>query len=114
VRSVEDPRLVERLAAQGITCEVCPSSNVSLGVAPDEASVPLRRLVAAGVPVALGADDPLLFGPRLVRQYEIARDVHGFTPAELADLARMSIRGSAAPDDTRTRLLSDVDAWLAA
>ena len=114
VRAVEDPRLVERLAASGITCEVCPSSNVSLGVAPDEASVPVRKLVEAGVPVALGADDPLLFGRRLVRQYEIARDVHGFTPAELAELARMSVRGSAAPPDTRARLLAGIDDWLAA
>lgn len=114
VRSVEDPRIVERLAAKGITCEVCPSSNVSLGVEPDEASVPIRALVEAGVPVALGADDPLLFGTRLVKQYEIARDVHGFTPAELAELARMSIHSSAAPPDTRSRLLADIDAWLAA
>src|SRR6267154_296639 len=113
VRSVEDPRLVERLATAGITCEVCPSSNVSLGVAPDEASVPLRTLVEAGVPVALGADDPLLFGRRLVKQYEIARDVHRFTPAELAELGRMSIRGSAAPPDARSRLLSAIDTWLA-
>jgi len=114
VRSVENPEVVKRLAEGSITCEVCPSSNVSLGVVPDEASVPVRKLVEAGVPVALGADDPLLFGNRLVKQYEIARDVHGFTPAELAELARMSIRGSAAPDDTRARLLSEIDAWLAA
>lgn len=114
VRAVEDPGVVKRLAAENITCEVCPSSNVSLGVAPDEAAVPVRRLVDAGVPVALGADDPLLFGQRLVRQYEIARDVHGFSPAELAELARMSIRGSAAPSDTQGRLLSEIDAWLAA
>src|ERR1700744_4543382 len=113
VRSVEDPRLVERLAAGSITCEVCPSSNVSLGVEPDEASVPVRTLVAAGVPVALGADDPLLFGRRLVKQYEIARDVHACTPTELAELARMSIRGSAAPPDTQARLLSAIDTWLA-
>jgi adenosine deaminase len=114
VRSVEDPALLEQLAAGSITCEVCPSSNVSLGVVPDEASVPIRTLVAAGVPVALGADDPLLFGKRLVKQYEIARDVHGFTPPELADLARMSVRGSAAPADTQTRLLTAIDAWLTA
>lgn len=114
VRSAEDPSLVERLAAAGVTCEVCPSSNVSLGIAQDERSVPVRTLFGAGVPVALGADDPLLFGRRLVKQYEIARDVHGFTPAELAELARMSVRGSAAPSDTRARLLSGIDTWLAA
>src|SRR5207248_7710978 len=70
----EDPAVVKRLAADWVTCEVCPSSNVALGVAASPAQVPLRRLVEAGVPVALGADDPLLFGTRLTAQYEIARD----------------------------------------
>jgi adenosine deaminase len=114
VRSVENPRVVERLAAGQVTCEVCPSSNVSLGVVPEEAAVPVRTLFEAGVPVALGADDPLLFGRRLVKQYEIARDVQGFTSAELAELARMSVRGSAAPPEVRKRLLSAIDTWLAA
>jgi adenosine deaminase len=112
VRAVEDPELVERLASAGVTCEVCPSSNVALGVEPGLAQVPVRTLVSAGVPVALGADDPLLFGRRLVRQYEVARDVHGFSAAELAELARMSIRGSAAPSDIRARLLSEINSWL--
>jgi adenosine deaminase len=113
VRSVEDPRLLERLAAEGITCEVCPSSNVALGVAPDPESVPIRILFEAGVPIALGADDPVLFGRRLVKQYQIARDVHAFTPPELAELARQSVQSSAAPPDTRARLLTAIDAWLA-
>ncbi len=54
------------------------------------------------MPVALGADDPLLFGPRLTAQYEIARDAHGFTDFELADLARMAVvivgRAGTGPD----------------
>jgi adenosine deaminase len=112
VRAVEDPEVVKRLAAADVTLEVCPSSNVGLGVEPNAAAVPVRTLFEAGVPVALGADDPLLFGRRLVKQYEIARDVHGFTPQELADLARMSVLGSAAPDSVRTRLLVAIDAWL--
>jgi adenosine deaminase len=112
VRAVEDPEVVKRLAAGGVTLEVCPSSNVALGVEPDAAAVPVRILFEAGVPVALSADDPLLFGRRLVRQYEIARDVHGFSPRELADLARMSVLGSAAPPSVRTRLLTAIDTWL--
>jgi adenosine deaminase len=112
VRAVEDPEVVKRLAAGGVTLEVCPSSNVALGVEPDAAAVPVRILFEAGVPVALGADDPLLFGRRLVRQYEIARDVHGFSRRELADLARMSVLGSAAPTSVRTRLLTAIDTWL--
>ncbi|ASU85681.1 adenosine deaminase [Nocardiopsis gilva YIM 90087] len=113
VRAVDDPYLVERIATQEVTLEVCPTSNGALGVFEEIEHVPLRWLFDAGAPIALGADDPLLFGPRLAEQYEIARTVFGFTDPELAELARMSIRGSAAPDALKKELLAGVDAWLA-
>ncbi|MFJ6781763.1 adenosine deaminase [Streptomyces yangpuensis] len=112
VRAAEDPRLLKRLADRQITCEVCPASNVALGVYERPEDVPLRTLFEAGVPMALGADDPLLFGSRLAAQYEIARRHHGFTDAELAELARQSVRGSAAPDDVQAKLLAGIDHWL--
>ncbi|MDX3226531.1 adenosine deaminase [Streptomyces sp. ME19-01-6] len=114
VRAAEDPRLLSRLAERGVTCEVCPSSNVALGVYEKPEDVPLRTLYDAGVPMALGADDPLLFGSRLAAQYELAREHHGFTDAELAELARQSVRGSAAPKEVAERLLADIDGWLVA
>ena len=113
VRAVEDEALLEELAAARVTLEVCPSSNVALGVAAEAAEVPLRTLLTADVPVALGADDPLLFGSRLVDQYVIARDVHGCTDSELADLARHSVEGSLAPEDVKYRLRGRIAAWLA-
>ncbi|MFF3861909.1 adenosine deaminase [Streptomyces sp. NPDC002209] len=113
VRAAEDPRLLKRLADRQITCEVCPASNVALGVYERPEDVPLRTLFEAGVPMALGADDPLLFGSRLAAQYEIARRHHAFTDAELAELARQSVRGSAAPEDVQDKLLAGIDHWLA-
>ncbi|MGP3981856.1 adenosine deaminase [Streptomyces sp. KR80] len=113
VRAAEDPRLLRMLADRGVTCEVCPTSNVALGVYEKPEDVPLRTLFEAGVPMALGADDPLLFGSRLVAQYEIARDAHAFADPELAELARQSVRASRAPADVRERLLGGIDAWLA-
>ena len=114
VRSAEDPRVLERVVDEGVALEVCPASNVSLGVYASAADVPLRALVDAGAAVALGADDPLLFHSRLVDQYVIARDAHGFSDDELADLARASVRASRAADDVRARLLTGIDDWLAA
>jgi len=113
VRSVDDPAVLDRVAASGATLEVCPGSNVALGVFDHPSEVPLRRLVEAGVQVALGADDPLLFGSRLAAQYEIAREVHGFGDGELAELARASIRGSRAPGQVKAAMLAEVDEWLA-
>ncbi|MFI1797696.1 adenosine deaminase [Streptomyces sp. NPDC020379] len=114
VRAAEDPRLLRKLAEREVACEVCPTSNVALGVYEKPSDVPLRVLYEAGVPIALGADDPLLFGARLAAQYDVAREHHGFTDAELAELARQSVRASRAPRDVREKLLSGVDDWLAA
>lgn len=113
VRSVEDPQVLGAVAESGTALEVCPGSNVALGVYADPAEVPLRRIVDSGIPVALGADDPLLFGTRLADQYAAARDL-GFDDAELADLARASLRASRAPQTVLDAALLDVDAWLAA
>jgi adenosine deaminase len=113
VAAADDKDLLERIATAGITLEVCPSSNVALGVAATAADVPLRPLLDAGIRVALGADDPLLFGQRLTAQYQLARQAHGLSDGELAELARMSVRGSAAPAQIRARQLAGIDAWLA-
>lgn len=113
VRSAEDRHVLDDVVRRGVALEVCPASNVSLGVYAEDHHVPLRTLTDAGATLALGADDPLLFGSRLVDQYEVARRVHGFSDAELAELARGSVRASRAGETTRARLLAAIDAWLA-
>lgn len=112
VRLAEDPRALDAVIEAGISLEVCPASNVSLGVYEAVADVPLRRLVEAGAQIALGADDPLLFRSRLVDQYELARTELGFSDSELAELARSSIRASLASDASKSRWLAEVDSWL--
>jgi adenosine deaminase len=114
VRAAEDPAVLAAAVSAGTTFEVCPASNVSLGVYPEAAAVPIPVLRAAGARIALGADDPLLFGSRLVDQYVLVRDTFGLSDAELAELARDSVRASLAPVGLRDRLLGGIDAWLAA
>jgi adenosine deaminase len=114
VRSVEDATTVALLAERGVVLEVCPASNVALGVAGAVEEVPVRPLRAAGVPVALGADDPLLFRSGLLDQYAAVRVSQGLSDEELADLAACAIHGSAAPESVKADLLAGVAAWLAA
>lgn len=109
VRAVEDPALLEVMAALDVCCEVNPVSNVSLHVHRTVADNPWRTLRAAGVPVAIGADDPLLFRASLLDNYAVLEA----TDEELADLAVCSIRASTAPPSVRAGLLADVDSWRA-
>jgi len=112
IRCVEDPRVLDDVVRCGLTLEVCPGSNVALGVYGTARDVPLRQLIEAGANIALGADDPLLFGSRLNAQYETARTIHGLSDVELAELARGSARGSRAPEPVLKQILADIEAWL--
>ena len=112
IRATEDPHLLDLIVARDVALEVCPVSNVALGVYTDLSSVPLPDLMAAGVTVALGADDPLLFGSQLAGQYATMRAAHGLTDAQLADLARSSIRASRASEEDKSAWYAEIDAWL--
>lgn len=103
---------LEVLARSEVTMEVCPSSYVPLGVLPSLAQLPITAFQRAGVSVALGADDPLIFGTRLAGQYGIVRDVHGFSDQMLADLARQSVHASTAPLEVTKQLHSEINAWV--
>ena len=72
----------------------------------------MRELRAAGVQVALGSDDPLLFRSGLLEQYTAVREQQGLSDQALAGLAADAVRGSAAPGEVRARLLDGIAAWL--
>jgi len=111
VRAAEDRAVMNLLAERNIACEVCPASNVALGVFEGHAQVPLRTLHDSGVPVVLAADDPLLFGSGLIEQYVAARDTHGFDRDGLAQLAAASVRHSTMPRELHDDVLADIERW---
>jgi adenosine deaminase len=112
VRAVEDTDLIDRIAEEGITLDVCPTSNVMLGVTPNLRDHPLPQLLAAGVRCSVNADDPLLFGTGIADEYTLCRDVLGLTDQQLAEVAVHSLAASAAPQQVVELGLRRVSAWL--
>jgi adenosine deaminase len=112
IRAIEDPRLVDRLVADGVSLGVCPRSNIALGVSPDWAAHPLPRLVEAGVLVTLNTDDPAPLGTTLDHDWAVVAERFGYGLAELGRFARRSIDASFADDDTKARLRAELDAAL--
>ena len=104
VRSIEDPALVEELARQGIALEVCPGSNVALGLYPDRNAHPLHRLIEAGVRVTLSSDDPPFFHTTLGTEYDQA----GLDDAALRKITRTAIETSFADEATKAKLLRGI------
>ena len=104
LRAIEDPELVAYLAEKQIPIEVCISSNVLTGCCPSVEQHPLRRLFDAGVLVTLNTDDPDMFRTSLVREYQIAHEVFGFSESELQCLAENSFQASFLPEDRKREI----------
>ncbi len=108
VRAIEDPAVVALAVQRGVAFDVCPISNVKLGVVPSLREHPIRKLREAGVICTLSTDDPISFGNTLQDEYEgLAREL-AFTPAELADVARAGFKVALVDQAKRDRWIREV------
>jgi len=110
VRSSEDAGLVQELQDRGIVLEVCPGSNVSLGVYPSLSHHPVHLLAEAGVQVTVSTDDPPLFHSTMTKEYEGLELVFGWDETRFLDLARTSARAAFCDDETRAKLIERINA----
>jgi len=108
IRCLEDPGLVAELADRRVPLDICPTSNVVLGLVADLASHPIERLRRAGVPVSVNTDDPLLYRIDLVGEYERCAATFGWGRDELAEVARTAIESCFAPGGRRAEMRSEL------
>ena len=112
VLAIQDEVLIEKIKEKNICLDVCPSSNIQLSVFPNIQAHPLPLLIESGVSCSLGSDDPLLFGPSLLDEFELCREQMRLSDNTLAQLARNSFKYSGAPKKIVEQGLRDIDAWL--
>ena len=110
VRAIEDAGLVARLAERRTPLEICPTSNVALGVVPDLARHPFDRLRRAGVELSVNTDDPALFDTDLPREYEKLAATFGYDAETLVDLAVAGVRHSFLPAAEKSKLAAEIRA----
>jgi adenosine deaminase len=113
VRAIEDPAVVDLLVRSGAVLDVCPISNLKLGVVNDLRNHPLPALLDAGVSCTISTDDPVSFGNRLDMEYAALHDVMGFGYRELGALARTGLEQGADIPLVR-EALGRLDHWVAA
>lgn len=104
VRAIEDPALVAELAETGIVLEVCPGSNVALGVYPSWQAHPVARLREAGVKVTISTDDPPFFHTDMVREYDELHRAFGWDEADFRALNAVALEAAFCDDFTRARI----------
>ena len=110
VRCLEDPALVQRLAAERMPLTVCPLSNVKLRVFDTMADHNLPALLQAGLCVTVNSDDPAYFGGYLQQNFVATFDaLPQLGPQHAYALARNSLESSFAPAGDKSRWLAALD-----
>jgi adenosine deaminase len=112
VRAIEDPRLVDHLAANGTTLNVTPTSNVITGLYPDIDHHPVGPLIEAGVPVTINSDDPKAMNVTLSGEFaEVSRSL-GWSLGHVAAATRRAIDAAFCNPDDAASLHRQLDTYV--
>ena len=103
-----DDRLLERVAASGITIECSLSCNVVLGAAESYEAHPLHKFVEWDIPVALCTDDPVRICTTIGREYQIAHQL-GIDENQLLQCTRNAVNTAFTSSQHRTDLLKTLN-----
>jgi adenosine deaminase len=104
VRAIEDLALVDLIAERGIVLEVCPGSNIALGIYPDWRAHPIAELDRRGVKVTISTDDPPFFHTTMAREYDRLAEAFDWDRGQFMRIARGSLDAAFCDGDTKARV----------
>ena len=110
VRAIEDLSLVDELAERGTVLEVCPGSNVALGIYPTFRDHPINELDRRGVRVTISTDDPPFFHTTMAREYEELHRAFDWDEGQFARIARGSLDAAFCDADTKAGIAKKLEA----
>jgi adenosine deaminase len=113
VRCIEDPALLEKLAAEQIPLTVCPLSNVKLRVFDSLADHNLKSLLDLGLCATINSDDPAYFGGYVTENYLAAQQALCLNRHDIYRLARNSFQAAFLDPPEKQRLLAELDDFFA-
>ncbi|MBL8065143.1 MAG: adenosine deaminase [Chthonomonadaceae bacterium] len=109
VRCTEDPALMAHLAKSQTPLEVCPTSNVCIGVFPSHEAHPIRQMWDAGLNVTVNSDDPPMFGTSINEEWGHCVDTFEFSLEEIKAMNVNAVKASFASDERKRDILDRID-----
>ena len=110
VRAIEDLALVDELAERGTVLEVCPGSNIALGLWHDWRAHPIGELDRRGVKVTVSTDDPPFFHTTMAREWQMLADALDWDAGQFDRLNRTALDAAFCDPDTRAAVAKRLEA----
>jgi adenosine deaminase len=109
VRAIEDLALVDEIAEKGIVLEVCPGSNIALGIYPGWRRHPIGQMYDRGVKVTISTDDPPFFDTTMAREYDLLAEAFDWDEGVFQTIARTSAEAAFCDAGTREKIMKRLE-----
>ncbi|MBL8562569.1 MAG: adenosine deaminase [Gemmobacter sp.] len=109
VRAIEDLALVDELAERGTVLEVCPGSNIALGLYPDWRKHPIGQLFDRGVKVTVSTDDPPFFHTTMSREWDRLADALDWDQGVFETLNRTALDAAFCDPETKDKIAKKLE-----
>jgi adenosine deaminase len=106
VQSIHSPDTMAILKDRNIALEICPSSNIKLGLFSDFNSHPFPKFLEAGIKVSLNSDDPPFMSTSLANEYLLTQQAYHYSDAQMASITKMALECAFVDAQTKKQLLA--------
>ncbi|KTD38797.1 adenosine deaminase [Legionella moravica] len=108
VNVIHSPDTMAMVKDRGIALEVCPTSNIFLGLFKDMNSHPFPKLYDAGIKVSISSDDPPFMSTTLAQEYQRVQESYQYSDKIMNDITKMAIEAAFVDEKTRKELLEQI------
>lgn len=112
IRAIDDPDLMAKLSASQVPLNLCPISNIKLGIYPNLKVYPLKKMHDEGIVVTINSDDPAYLQADLNQNYIAVHSALRLNKMLIAELAKNSVTASFLDYDRQEQLIREIDKFL--
>ena len=106
----DDPDLCRRAVQEGVTLEICPTSNIQCRTQPSYGAHPAKKLLDMGISVTINTDNMVLAGVSLDDEYDHCLRDMGFVRDDLIRMNENAVRAAFLPEADKADLLARLEA----
>ena len=99
---------MDMVKERGVALEVCPTSNIFLGLFKDMKSHPLPQFIDAGIKVSINSDDPPFMSTNLANEYRKVQESYNYSDDVMNQITRMAIEAAFVDSKTKQELLGKI------
>ncbi|KGP63240.1 adenosine deaminase [Legionella norrlandica] len=109
VKVIYSPDVMNMVKDRDIALEVCPTSNIFLGLFKDMNSHPFHKLYEAGIKISINSDDPPFMNTTLAQEYKKVQKSYRYSDDTMNNITRMAIESAFIDEKTRKELLAKLN-----